>query len=349
MCLSWCGVTCSGLPVAAGQPGRRGGVVEAVAEPVGGQPAAAFDEQEVGGPLQPGMGQGPLRAAPGASTRRARRGCRRRAGRCVRCRACRAGPSASCRGWPSPRRSRARGRAVRPSRMPVPRRMVSPVRANGSASSAIAAIRSRSASGGSARGSGLSSRGMSVGNSSRPVGRSAHPQKARSSKKQRRSMTVRLLTHRGHGLVTGDPTAPGPTVVVGEEAFDVLAGELGQAAHLWVVGGQVLGEDDQAVGAQLDRVGPQGGRHRVQVAQGDLADAGLADRGCAPLVEGGLAGPGLPWRMLADPQLVAGLVQAERRAELCDRASAPRWALRPAPRRRPRSRRRSARRGSCPR
>ncbi len=41
------------------------------------------------------------------------------------------------------------------------------------------------------------------------------------------------------------------------------------------------------------------------------ADAGLADR-LHPLGDGRLAGPGLPRRVLADPQLIAGLVQAER-------------------------------------
>ena len=50
-----------------------------------------------------------------------------------------------------------------------------------------------------------------------------------------------------------------------------------ETAHLRMVGGQVLGEDDQAVGAQLDGRGPQGGRHRGQVAQRDLADVGLRD------------------------------------------------------------------------
>ena len=65
-------------------------------------------------------------------------------------------------------------------------------------------------------------------------------------------MTVRLLTDRGDGLVAGDPAAPGPLVVVGQESLDVRAGELGQAADLRVGGGQVLGEHDQAVGAQAD-------------------------------------------------------------------------------------------------
>ena len=61
---------------------------------------------------------------------------------------------------------------------------------------------------------------------------------------------------------------------------------------------------------RLDGVRPQRGRHGGQVAQRGLADAGLADR-LHPLGDGRLAGPGLPRRMLADPQLVAGLVQAE--------------------------------------
>ncbi len=76
-------------------------------------------------------------------------------------------------------------------------------------------------------------------------------------------------------------------------------------------GGKVLGEHDQAVGAQADRGRPQRGGHRGQVAQRGRADAGLADR-LHPLGDGRLAGPGLPRRVLADPQLIAGLVQAER-------------------------------------
>ncbi len=75
-------------------------------------------------------------------------------------------------------------------------------------------------------------------------------------------------------------------------------------------GGQVLGEHDQAVGAQADRVRPQRGSHGGQVAQRGRADAGLADR-LHPLGDARLAGPGLPRRVLADPQLIAGLVQAE--------------------------------------
>jgi hypothetical protein len=51
------------LPVVAAQPGRGGGVVESVAEPVGAQASAAFDEQEVCRPVQARVGQGALRAA----------------------------------------------------------------------------------------------------------------------------------------------------------------------------------------------------------------------------------------------------------------------------------------------
>jgi len=39
-----------GLPIAAAQAGRCGGVIEAVAQPPGGRPLASFCEQEVGGP-----------------------------------------------------------------------------------------------------------------------------------------------------------------------------------------------------------------------------------------------------------------------------------------------------------
>jgi len=51
------------LPVAAAQPGSRRGVIEPAPQPEGGQAAAALGEKEVGGPVQPGMRQRPLRAA----------------------------------------------------------------------------------------------------------------------------------------------------------------------------------------------------------------------------------------------------------------------------------------------
>jgi hypothetical protein len=51
------------LPVAAVQARCGRGVVESLAQPIGGQSAAALHEQEVGGPLQPGLWQGPLWAA----------------------------------------------------------------------------------------------------------------------------------------------------------------------------------------------------------------------------------------------------------------------------------------------
>ena len=48
-----------GLPVMAAQAGRRGGVIQPAAQPVGGQAAAAFGEQEVGWPARAGDGAGP--------------------------------------------------------------------------------------------------------------------------------------------------------------------------------------------------------------------------------------------------------------------------------------------------
>ena len=91
----------------------------------------------------------------------------------------------------------------------------------------------------------------------------------------------------------------------------MLAGQLRETAHFRVVGRQILGEGDQAVGAQLDGVRSQDGRHRGQVAQRDRADDRLRD-GLQALGEAGLAGPGLARWLLADPQFVAGLVQAEQ-------------------------------------
>ena len=123
-------------------------------------------------------------------------------------------------------------------------------------------------------------------------------------------MTVRLLTT-GDGLVAGNPAAPGPLVVVSQEPFDVRAGELSQAADLRVGSGQVLGEHDQAVGAQVHGGGPERGGDGGQVAQRGRAEAGLADR-LDTLGDSRLAWPGHAWRLLADPQLIAGLVEAER-------------------------------------
>jgi hypothetical protein len=89
-----------------------GGGVEPVPQPVGGQAAAAFGEQEVGCSADPGMGQGRLGAAQGDPFVQGGQ-----AGRVKR-----HGPvggelaerhfSASFRGGPSPTRSPARGRAV---------------------------------------------------------------------------------------------------------------------------------------------------------------------------------------------------------------------------------------------
>ena len=95
-----------------------------------------------------------------------------------------------------------------------------------------------------------------------------------------------------------------------QEPFDVRAGEPGQAADLWVGSGQVLGEHDQAVGAQVHGGGPERGGDGGQVAQRGRADAGLADR-LNTLGDGRLAWPGHAWWLLADPQLIAGLVEAE--------------------------------------
>jgi hypothetical protein len=64
------------VPGDFGVPASFGGVVESVAEPVGGQAAAAFGEQEVGGPavfekVQPKMRPDICGRQPGAmSTKR---------------------------------------------------------------------------------------------------------------------------------------------------------------------------------------------------------------------------------------------------------------------------------------
>ena len=60
-------------------------------------------------------------------------------------------------------------------------------------------------------------------------------------------MTVRLADHRADGLVAGNPAAPGPLMVVGQESLEVRAGELGQAADVRMGGRKVLGEHDQQV------------------------------------------------------------------------------------------------------
>ena len=225
-------MTCRGRPSGPAQPCGGGGVVESVAEPVGAQPSAALDEQEVGGPVQRGDAAAPAAGRVRRSIRRARQASRRRAGRCVRCRACRAALSASCRGWAESQTQSSSRSSSSPRRMPVPRSRVSPMRANGSGSLLTAAIRSRSMSGASARGNGLSSRGMSPGNSSRPGARSAQPQSGEVVEEAAQVDDGALADHRRHRPVTGDPAAPGPAVVVGEEVLDVVAGQLGQAAHL---------------------------------------------------------------------------------------------------------------------
>jgi hypothetical protein len=81
-----------------------------------------------------------------------------------------------------------------PTRRPAPRRTVRPCRANGSASSATAAISAVSTSGVRARGSGWSSFGMSAANSSRRVGASAQSQAVMSSNRFRSVSTTRCAT-----------------------------------------------------------------------------------------------------------------------------------------------------------
>src|SRR5262249_32290961 len=129
-----------------------------------------------------------------------------------------------------------------PSRMPVPRSTVSPVRANGSASSLMAAIRSRSASGGRARGSGLASRGLvqpgDVRGEQQPPGWPLGPAPQGQVVEEAAQVDDGpLADRRGDGLVAGEAAAPGPLVVVSQEPLDVLAGELGQAADVRVGGG----------------------------------------------------------------------------------------------------------------
>ncbi len=197
-----------------------------------------------------------------------------------------------------------------PRRRPVPRSRVRPMRANGSVSRPAAAIRSRSTSGGSARGRGRVETG-DVGGEQQPPARAFGPAPHGEIVEEAAEVDHGAFAEdRGHRLVAGHPATPGPAVVVGQEAFDVCSGQLGQAVHRRVAGGQVLGEGDQAVRAQVDGVRPQRGGHGGQIAQRDGADAGLPD-GLDALGEGGLARSGHPRRGLTDPQLVAGLVEAE--------------------------------------
>lgn len=68
-------------------------------------------------------------------------------------------------------------------------------------------------------------------------------------------------------------------MVPGQEPLDVLAGELGRAADTGMSAGQVLGEDNEAVGAETDRVRPQ-----------RATEAGLAEPAAAQALVRGASG-----------------------------------------------------------
>src|ERR1035438_7852462 len=73
---------------------------------------------------------------------------------------------------------------------------------------------------------------------------------------------------------------------------------------------EVLTEDDQAVRSEQHGRGAQGRGHDVQVAKGNLADLWLGE-GLERLGDGGCRRWVLAWGVVADPQLVAGLVETE--------------------------------------
>jgi len=91
----------------------------------------------------------------------------------------------------------------------------------------------------------------------------------------------------------------------------VGAGQFRQPPHLGVRGGQVLGEHDQAVRAQRKGARAQRGRDQREIAQRDLTDLGLGDVCGQQLLDRGGGRTRDPRRPVADPQLVAGVVQAE--------------------------------------
>ena len=297
------------LPVAAAQPGGRRGVVEPAAQPEGGQAAAALGEQEVRGPVQPGMRQGPLRAAPGHPfVQGGQGGLVERHGPLGGQLAERdLQPAAVAGGVPDAvqleveQLAEADAGAAQHGQPGAGERVGQ--LADGCHQVPVAV-------GWQGAGQRLVQPG-DIGREQQPRGRPPGiPPQRQVVEEAAQVDDGPLADHRGDGLVAGDPAAPGPLVVVSQESLDVLAGELGQAADVRMSGRKILGEHDQAVGTQADRVRPQRGSHGGQVAQRGRADAGLADR-LHPLGDGRLAGPGLPRRVQADPQLVAGLVQAE--------------------------------------
>ena len=87
-------------------------------------------------------------------------------------------------------------------------------------------------------------------------------------------MTVHLLTTGDTGWSRATRPRKGRLWLWARNPPMCVVGEPGQAVDVRVGGGEDLGEDDQAVGAQADGVGPQRGGHGGQVAQRGRADAG---------------------------------------------------------------------------
>ena len=298
-----------GLPVAAAQPGGRRGVIEPAAQPEGGQPAAPLGEQEVGGPVQPGMRQRPLRAAAGHPL------IQRGQGGLIQ----RHGPFGGELAKGDLQPAAVAGRIPDAVQLQVEQLAEPDAGAAQHGQPGAGERVGKLADGGHQVPVGIRWQGAgqrfvqpgNVGGEQQPPGRSLGPApQGQVAEETAQVDDGPLADCRGDGLVAGEAAAPGPLVVPAQESLDVLAVQLGQAADARMGGGQVLGEHDQAVSAQTDRVGPQRGRHGGQVAQRGRADAGLADR-LHPLGDARLTGPGLPRRVLADPQLIAGLVQAE--------------------------------------
>ena len=87
--------------------------------------------------------------------------------------------------------------------------------------------------------------------------------------------------------------------------------ELFQTADTGLVGGEVLAEDDQAVGAQQHRRGSQRRRDEFQVAQRHPANLGLG-KSLKCFRDGRRGRAVLAWSASADAQLITALMQTER-------------------------------------
>ena len=117
------------------------------------------------------------------------------------------------------------------------------------------------------------------------------------------------MHHTGrHRLVAGDPTAPRPGGVPGQERLDVAALELAKGPHPWMALAEELPEDRQALHQAGDRGRTQHRGADLHVAHHHPADFGRCDHGQALGDRG--APPAPLGRNIEDPALVEHPAQA---------------------------------------